>query len=86
VKVRDKLRDKGIRVSNDLTYMQREQLKALNRQGKSGYYKNGDLYIRSDNKQTENVPGNQRTVRQARHRQNDSGDNMETAAPVPDLG
>ena len=46
INARDNLRKKGIRVSNDLTYMQREQLKTLNREGRAGYFKNGKLFVR----------------------------------------
>ena len=49
---RDKLRDNGLRVSEDATFKQRQQLKSLKQQGKSGYFYKGKLVVR------ENVVGN----------------------------
>ena len=43
-KYRDALRNKSIRISNDLSYCQRLQLNDLNRQGISGYFRNGILH------------------------------------------
>ena len=56
-KYRDKLRQIGIRVSNDLSYMQRQQLKHLNRRGLAGYFKGGKLitYQKSNNDNTSRV-------------------------------
>lgn len=41
---REKLRHLGIRVSNDLTFQQRQQLKSVRERGLSGYFKNGKLF------------------------------------------
>ena len=49
---RDKLRDNGLRVSEDATFKQRQHLKSLKQQGKSGYFYKGKLVVR------ENVVGN----------------------------
>jgi hypothetical protein len=46
---RDVLRQKGIRVSNDLAQWQRAKLKELNDRGMRGYYKNGTLYYERRN-------------------------------------
>ncbi|KAL4217236.1 hypothetical protein ACF0H5_023687 [Mactra antiquata] len=41
---RNELRSKGIRISNDLTYNQRQELKKWNSRGYKGYYVNGVLH------------------------------------------
>lgn len=43
-KYRDKLRESGIRLANDLTYIQRKQLKDARDKGLNGYFKNGKLH------------------------------------------
>ncbi|KAH3738561.1 hypothetical protein DPMN_045199 [Dreissena polymorpha] len=42
-KFRDALRRKGIRVSNDLSFLQRKQVKEARLRGLIGYFKNGKL-------------------------------------------
>jgi hypothetical protein len=46
-KYRTELRNCGIRISNDLSFSQRQQLKELNQRGWSGYFKNGTLIKRA---------------------------------------
>ena len=48
------LRQKKIRISNDLTYIQRQQLKEAKQQGYNAYFKNGELH----KSQKENTEGN----------------------------
>ena len=45
LRARDKLKETGIGVANDLTLHQRTELAKLRKQGKSAYYKNGTLII-----------------------------------------
>ena len=61
--VRDVLRSKGIRISNDLTSQERSALKELKRKGKRGYFKNGSLQI-VDNRER-NVEHNTRVIKRA---------------------
>lgn len=43
-KYRDRLRANGLRISNDLTFLQREQIKVANEKGLFAYFKNGILH------------------------------------------
>jgi hypothetical protein len=40
---REVLQSRGIRISNDILYLQRQQLKDLNKRGLNGYFKGGKL-------------------------------------------
>ncbi|KAH3839257.1 hypothetical protein DPMN_112683 [Dreissena polymorpha] len=44
-KYTDTLRFKGIRISNDPSHLQRQQLKEIKKKGLIGYFKNGELCI-----------------------------------------
>ena len=54
---RAKLRDHGIRVSNDLTVRQREELKRLKLNGQKGYFYQGQLVVQSADSENENTRG-----------------------------
>ncbi|KAL4240377.1 hypothetical protein ACF0H5_001167 [Mactra antiquata] len=58
LKYRDNLRAAGIRLSSDLSYLQRQQLKEVNNRGLRGYFKNGKLVTympnQSNRQQTDN--------------------------------
>ena len=45
IKGRQSLREQGFGVSNDLSKNQRSELDKLKEKGKTGYYKNGHLYV-----------------------------------------
>lgn len=67
-KYRDHLRTAGIRLSNDLTYLQRQQLKELNNRGLRGYFKNGKLVTYKPNQPTrQQTDSNRRFVHANRH-------------------
>ncbi|KAH3856938.1 hypothetical protein DPMN_099533 [Dreissena polymorpha] len=70
-KARDRLRDSGIRVSNELTMSQRNKIRDLSQRGIQAYYKNGVVYQRQTS--TEN-----RTFARA-HRRLDQDKAMDAA-------
>ena len=49
---RDALRANGIRISDDLTMRQRDKLKQLKDDGKTGYFQKGELKVREDRNDT----------------------------------
>ncbi|KAL4234146.1 hypothetical protein ACF0H5_005799 [Mactra antiquata] len=51
---RDVLRTMGLRISDDLSTKQREDLAELKAQGQTGYYKNGKLCVRMEDNQQSN--------------------------------
>ena len=54
LRARDKLKETGIGVANDLTLHQRTELAKLRKQGKSAYYKNGTLIIQDPSAERNN--------------------------------
>ena len=76
---RDELRKKGLRISNDLTYNQRQELKNLNARGYRGYYINGELHKERKTELHEN--GGTRVFRRAQRKQYDPviGQHMEAS-------
>ncbi|KAH3843089.1 hypothetical protein DPMN_116596 [Dreissena polymorpha] len=68
IKFRDAFRRKGIRVSNDLSFLQRKQIKEARLIGLVGYYINGKLVtIKPDPKKSDNgFHGNSRVFKIAR--------------------
>lgn len=62
-KYQDKLRENVIRISNNLTYGQRKQLKELSDKGYYGYFKNGKLYKRQKDNTNDDVQVFKRGVR-----------------------
>ena len=62
---RERLRNNSVRVSDDLTKMQRQELKSLKEKGKFRYYRNGKLQIRERSNELEQrtrifIKGNRR--------------------------
>ncbi|KAH3873383.1 hypothetical protein DPMN_036617 [Dreissena polymorpha] len=67
-KFRDALRRKGIRLSNDLSFLQRKQVKEARLRGLIGYFKNGKLVIFKPDpkKSNDGFDGNSRVFKRAR--------------------
>ena len=82
-KGRDELRGDGIRVGDDLTYRQRQKLKSIKGEGKTGYFYKGKLCIRDESRAAERVEseGSTRAFKTAvrRQPQNKVHDNLNTA-------
>ena len=56
LKSRDKLKEGGIGISNDLTRRQRSKLDSLSKQNKRGYYKGGKLIVEEMNSAPASAP------------------------------
>ena len=69
---RDELRKVSIRVGDDLTYKQRQAIKAMKQKGKTAYYYKGELCVRSDTVESESEPTREfrRAVRKLTTNQN----------------
>ncbi|KAH3795533.1 hypothetical protein DPMN_149088 [Dreissena polymorpha] len=78
-KYRDMLRAKGIRISNDLSYLQRQQLKEVNKKGLVGYFKNGELCTK---RKSDNSRIYHRAVRQREMNEQSDGVVMDIGNPT----
>lgn len=82
---REKLRENGIRLSNDLSYIQRQQLKELKKRGYNGYFKAGRL-IRVPKKSDDEIKT--RVYRNAARRltgnTNETADMAESMDTIPE--
>ena len=67
---RDELRKNGLRVGDDLTYRQRQQLKALKLEGNTGYFLKGKLHVRDKQDNVAFNDASQRTYRTVTRKQN----------------
>lgn len=77
-KGRPALRLKGVRISNELTFTQRKELKRLKELGVMTYYKNGQLCRIENKDNTGDRTNNTRVLKRAiRHNQTDLAENME---------
>jgi hypothetical protein len=66
-KFREALREKGIRISNDLSFLQRKQVKEAKQRGLIAYFKNGKLVTyKPDDKQATDFDGTSRVFKRAR--------------------
>jgi len=72
-KYRDKLRSNGIRIANDLTFQERQQLEDLKRDGRNGYFSKGKLVVIDNTESGGNGrPKPPRVFRRANRRLDDS--------------
>ena len=78
-KYRDTLRVKGIRISNDLSYLQRQQLKEVKKKGLIGYFKNGQLCTK---RKSDNSRIYRRTVRRLEMNEQSDGIFMDIGNPT----
>ena len=72
---RDKLRLRGLRISNDLTVNQRSKLAAVKEKGHTGYYYKGELKVRETKQPNNNANG--RLFMNATRRLPGTSENME---------
>jgi hypothetical protein len=63
---RERIRSLGIRIANDLTYTQRQELRKLKNQGIFAYYKNGKLYKQPHNTPSSDYQSSRTFVRASR--------------------
>lgn len=70
IKARDRFRQKGIGVGNDLTQTQRDELRDLKTKGKWGFFKNGKLQIDQNRNHSNNTNNSQ--SRSHRHNQSNA--------------
>lgn len=83
---RQELRKFGLRVGDDLTYRQRQKLKLLKKNGKTGYFFKGKLHIREEN-DTDTLTGTNdaRFFRQATRKTLPEQDNIVDEDDISDM-